>query len=246
VSFIWPINRTGFPALPATGSPPTAEFIKALTERNAAENLAIRILHALSGRQFGIAEHLVRPCPPRRSWGRGDVGSYLLSWEGDGWATWSCGCVGGCNRSSPRAVHLPGPVHAITEVKIAGVVQAPNGYRVEENVLYRVASNWPYQDLGRPLGEAHTWSVKYERGIPVPPEGAALAGLLAREFLAALTDSGECRLPRTVQIASRQGITYRAYDPAAIYAAGKTGLPEVDIWLASVNPNHLSEAPSVL
>jgi hypothetical protein len=45
---------------------------------------------------------------------------------------------------------------------------------------------------------------------------------------------------------SRQGVTYRAYDPAVIYASGKTGLAEIDGWLAAVNPNALTAAPTVI
>jgi hypothetical protein len=88
--------------------------------------------------------------------------------------------------------------------------------------------------------------VTYNRGI-VPPQGVAgLTGNLAKEMLDALDNEGRCRLPRTVTTASRNGVTYRAYDPAAIYANGKTGLPEIDLWLAAVNPHALMAPPSVL
>jgi hypothetical protein len=41
-------------------------------------------------------------------------------------------------------------------------------------------------------------------------------------------------------------VSYQVYNPQQIYADGKTGLSEVDLWLATVNPNHLMAAPSVL
>lgn len=56
---------------------------------------------------------------------------------------------------------------------------------------------------------------------------------------------GKCRLPRRVQTVSRQGVTYQMVDPTDIYRDGLTGLPEVDIWIASVNPNRLMGAPRV-
>ena len=226
----------------------TDEYRQRVIERNGAENLAVSILWALSGRQFGLAEHLVRPCPPQRQWpGSGSlVGSYLLSWEGDRWVNWPCGCSGGCQISGPRAVHLPGPVHSITEVKIANVVTDDDTYKLEGNTLYRVGGQWPYQDLSRPSGEVNTWTVKYQRGIPVPPGVDQYTGILANEILAAIDGDGKCRLPRTVTTASRNGVTYRAYDPAKIYAEGKTGIPEIDLWLAAVNPNHLTAAPTVI
>lgn len=80
----------------------------------------------------------------------------------------------------------------------------------------------------------------------MPESFAALTGLLAKEFLAALDNEGRCRLPRTVTVASRQGITYRAYDPQVIYANGKTGLPEIDLLLAAINPHALMAAPTVI
>jgi hypothetical protein len=250
--FEWPIDRSVFPALPTLPDPVTPEaqaaYDKAEAEQRAAAQLATDVLYALSGRQFGLYSHTVRPCRQAlpNHHGLGPVTSYLLSWEGDRWISWPCGCVGACRLSGPNVVHLPGPVHDVTEVTVNGVVLSSLVWVLEGDRLYRREAPWPPQDLNRPLGDTNTWGVTYQRGI-VPPEGvAALTGLLAKEFLDALENEGRCRLPRTVTTASRNGVTYRAYDPAVIYANGKTGLPEVDMWLATVNPNHLMAAPSVI
>lgn len=250
--FEWPINRASLPPLPSPGDPPSAEYIKAVTERNAAENMAVAVMHALSGRQFGLYSHTVRPCRARYDLGvngrysESTVTSYLLSWEGDRWINWPCGCVGGCRETGPNVVHLPGPVYDVTTVEVAGVELPANVWVLEGDRLYRREGPWPSQDLNRPLGDANTWSVTYRRGIPVGTGIAELTGMLAKEMLDAINNEGRCRLPRTVTTASRQGVTYRAYDPAVIYANGKTGLPEIDLWLAAVNPNHLMASPSVL
>ena len=53
-------------------------------------------------------------------------------------------------------------------------------------------------------------------------------------------------MPRTVTEVSRQGVTHRMYDVNAIYSSGKTGIPEIDLFLAAVNPNHLMQAPTVV
>ncbi|QGH75271.1 head-tail adaptor [Mycobacterium phage Quesadilla] len=250
-SFAWPIDRSSFPPLPELTDPPTDEFVKALTERNAAENLAVQVMFDLSGRQFGLEERTVRPCrqPLRNHHGAGPVTSYVVSWEPQlgGWLNLPCGCAGACREAGPNVVHLPGPVAEVTEVKIAGAVLPPNVWTLEGNLLYRREGPWPSQDLNRPLGDVGTWGVTYRRGIPVPGGADILTGILAKEFLAAISaGDSKCRLPRTVTAVSRQGVSYRAYDPAVIYANGKTGLPEVDLWLASVNPNHLAAAPSVI
>lgn len=246
MTFTWPIDRSRFPALPEVTDPLSEAYIRAASEQIAAAQLAVTIMHALSGRQFGLYRHTVRPCRQGHRGVVSGVTSYLLSWEGDRWVNWPCGCVGGCERSGPRLVHLPGPVHAIVEVTIAGAVQDESSYTVEDNVLYHKITPWPFQDLGRPLGEPNTWAVTYERGIAVPAGVAELTGLLATEILAALNNEGRCRLPRTVTTASRQGVTYRAYDPGEIYANGKTGIPEIDLWLSAVNPRALAAPPSVL
>lgn len=250
MSFEWPIERSLLPALPEPGDPPSAEYVKALAERNAAEALAIEVLWALSGRQFGLQTVTVRPCRQRAPWEHRDyteygVTSYLLSWEGDRWLSWPCGCGGPCRESGPNMVHLPGPVAEVVTVEINGAVIDQAQWAIEGNVLYRRTAPWPTQDLNRPLGDTNTWGVTYKRGLPVPDGVAYLTGLLAKEFLAAIAGSGNCRLPRTVTTASRQGVTYRVYDPAVIYANGKTGLAEVDMWLAAINPHHLLAAPTV-
>lgn len=243
----WPIDRVTTP-LPPAPDPVTPEWMKAALERHAAESLAVAILHYLSGRQFGYFTKTVRPCPASgysRIPGESMVTSYLVSWEGYGWVGVPCGCSGGCTLSGPRVVHLPGPVAEVITVAINGVTVDPTGYKVEGNLLYRVGGKWPRQDLGKPLGETNTWAVTYHRGLPVPAGVAAYTGLLAKEIETALHDDGRCRLPRTVTVANRQGITYRAYDPAVIYKTGKTGLPEIDLWLSGVNPHALIAAPSV-
>jgi hypothetical protein len=246
MSFTWPVDRSGFPALPEPGQP---DYSRKLAEQQAAAQLATAVMWSLSGRQFGLADAIARPCrgPLRNHHGPGPVTSYVLSWEGYGWITPPCGCAGGCRVFGPNMVHLPGPVHRVTKVELAGVELPANVWAVEGNVLYRREGPWPAQDLNRALGAEGTWGVYYERGIPVPIGVDQLTGSLAKEMLTAVTDDvARCRLPRTVSVVNRQGITYRAYDPAAIYASGKTGLAEVDLWLASVNPHALLAAPTVI
>lgn len=249
VTFTWPVDRSELPPLPELTDPPSSEYTRAVAERRAAEHLAVTVLHALSGRQFGLQTTIVRPCrtaQPFMGARNSRVTSYVVSWEGDRWLNLPCGCPGYCTVVGPGMVHLPGPVHEVTEVRIADTVLEPNVWTVEGDVLYRRDGPWPPQDLGRPAGSPGTWTVTYQRGHPVPPGVAELTGLLAKEFLAALDNEGRCRLPRTVTTVSRRGVTYQVYDPAVIYANGKTGLPEIDLWLAAVNPHHLPAAPTVI
>lgn len=264
----WPIDRGCITiALPTLPDDPTtdeqAAYDAVLAAQSGAEDLAVSVLWALSGRQFGVCENLIRPCPEGDNWtsrfespgsgygyGMGDFGGFiLLGWDGADWVNVGCGCSGRCQLSGPRMIHLPGPVsapdgnHPLT-ITIGDVELADDQWTLEGDRLYRTDRRWPSQHLGRPLGEPQTWSVSYYRGITPPAGTAKMVGQLANEFLAACTGA-KCRLPRNVVSTSRQGVT-TDFDPSKIYAAGKTGLSEIDIWLASMNPSHLMAAPSVI
>lgn len=242
----WPIDRSCLPELPADTS--GADYEAQLARREAAEDLAVSIMWALSGRQFGVCPYIVRPCTQSAGyWRTGTYGTYgyVAYWDVDHWITASCGCgIGRCRTSGPSAVHLPGPAQDVEEVLVEGEPLDPDLYRLEGDVLHRIGGAWPAQDLSQPMGEANTWSVEYLRGNPVPRGAAFLTGLLTKELINACTGA-PCRLPRTVTSVNRQGLSFNL-DPSVIYAAGKTGISEIDTWLAAVNPNKLLCAPSVI
>lgn len=199
-----------------------------------AEAVAVHVMWALSGRQFGLT--LVRYRPPvacrHRPAEWWEIGSLRRAF--------GCGCPDG-----GRVVVLPGPVGEVTEVRIGDEALPADGWRLEGDRLYRVGHPWPPQNLDRPLPEAGTWSVVYLRGLPVPAGVDRLTGLLAKEFIAACTGSGKCRLPRTLVGTTARGVVH-SFDPAKILAAGKTGIPEIDLFLSAVNPHGLAEPPRVV
>lgn len=250
----WEIDRTCLPALPVLSDTPTNEeqaaYDLAVAQRNAAETTAVEILWSLSGRRFGVCPVTARPCPPqqhlfryRYDWpvtafyGLSELDRYLL--------LQGCGCHGYCRESGPSMLHLPGPVQSITAVVIDGVTLDPSDYTLEGDVLYRLGAPWPSQNLGLPAGEDGTWTVEYMQGTPPPDATAKLAGLLALEFLNACNGE-ECRLPLGVTSVSRRGVSFDMFNLSEMYNSGKTGLPEIDMWLAAVNPNHLACAPEVI
>lgn len=141
-------------------------------------------------------------------------------------------------------MHLPGPVCSITDVWVSGVALEPEEYVLEGDRLYSVAGEWPQQDLTVPAGMPGTWKVDYLRGEE-PPWGAdQMVGLLAREFWAACT-GGKCRLPKRVESLSRQGVSMKMADPAVLFENMQTGISEVDLWIAAVNPHRLSAQSAV-
>lgn len=252
--FEWGIERSCLPPLPTLPDTPTGEeqaaYDAALAQRSAAEDLAVSTLWALSGRQFGLVATLVRPCPPQPYHSCSPGAPWVWTLDGHNWAEIGCGCANRCTRSGPGAVHLPGPVYAVTAVRLGDddTDLDASQYVLEGDVLYRRgdATVWPGQNAARPLGESGTWSVTYQRGRPVPPGVDRLAGLLAREFIVACGDGeDECRLPRTVVATAQRGATL-SFDPTRILGAGKTGLEEIDLWLAGVNPHALAHDAVVL
>lgn len=257
----WPIDRSGFPELPPVGDP---GYQAALDRQLGMEDLAVEVLWALTGRQFGVCQVTERPMPIehqpgevggglRRLWPyRPNLSRTIINdWSG------LFGRQTGSRLNGPSMVSLPGPAwpHSDATPTVVTIghcgdegpeILDPSEYVIQNNILYRKGGKvWPFQDLGRPLGECCTWSISYYRGVRPPRGVAAMTGCLALEFIRAGCGDGKCRLPKSVTKLSRNGVSYDI-DPMAIYAAGKTGIPEIDSWLSAVNPNHMQQAPSVL
>lgn len=251
----WPCDDTCLPE--------TDESVPDET-RQAAKDIAVAVLWALSGHQFGACPYRVRPCPNNcgPGWGVGgqrpyytqpgigfDLGVPIVAWDGSHWINVACGCLGStCRRTGPGMVHLPGPVYRVEQVQVADTILGDDEYSVEDDVLYRKGASWPAQDLSRPLPEMGTWSVTYLKGYPPPYGAAKMVGVLAAEFLAACTGR-KCRLPRNVTSVSRNGVSFETglvgRGMATIYDMGKTGITEIDLWLSAVNPHHIMQAPTV-
>ncbi|MDO4610970.1 hypothetical protein [Corynebacterium sp.] len=207
---------------------------------------AVTVLWALTGRVYGVCPVEARPCPP----GTPPAAGFLA--PGPGWApVIDSGVVRNvptciatsCDRSG--GITLPGPVHVILGVTVDGDDVDTATITRHGDTIYRAAdAPWPRQDLTRESGQPGTWSVRYLRGTP-PPAGAGEAvGALAREFHAAC-HGGRCRLPRRTEQVQRQGVTVTMVSPEDIYAAGATGLTEVDLWIRAVNPHRLAEPSRV-
>lgn len=104
---------------------------------------------------------------------------------------------------------------------------------------------WPTcQDMAKPTSETGTFAVTYRRGNAVPQAGLWAAGLLACELLKACDPAaGECALPTNAQRIARQGVTVELTPVLVNAGSFATGIPEVDLWLTSVNP-YKAKLPS--
>lgn len=206
----------------------------------AAEHLAVELLWSWTGRVFGVCPVTVRPC---RGCGGGSTFEGTLNMECGRCLTRACTCG-----DDLRAILLPGPVQSVTQVLIDGQLLAPMAYRVDRRrILQRTDGEpWPTcQDVALNDTEPGTWSVTYERGVPVPVGGQVAAAALAVQLGKALCHDTTCELPQRVQSITRQGVTMAVLDEFADVEKGRTGLWLVDSWVASViNPRRPSTIAS--
>lgn len=134
-------------------------------------------------------------------------------------------------KATVRAHKLPGTVQAVTEVLDA------QGNPVDG---VKVSGQW-VRDL--PPSEV---TIRYLAGEPIP-EGAALAvGRLAKERYLQCIGDKRCRLPSGATQVTRQGVSVQMMNPSDFLDQGRTGLPEVDMWVSSVNPYGMAEPSEVL
>lgn len=222
---------------------------------------ATNILWRLTGRRFGPCTVTVRPCGSGCAFAGGYMtypvqtdGGWFGSLTGGGFfpyisnGTWfNCACVGACSCRAAQEVWLPGPVASVSEVSVEGMVLDPSAYRVDNlNTLVRTdGGEWPRcqdMNLSAPTDD-HTLFVTYQRGTPVPPDGMVAAGMLACAF--AKDCASGCGLPGNLSTLTRQGVEITMVDPTEELGAGLTGLPQVDLWIRSVNPAALAQRGTV-
>lgn len=205
------------------------------------------VLYELSGRRYaGTCEDTVRPTLhdfmfDHWRWGMGAEARYGID---------SGPVLGWCNYV-PEVLLGGYPVTGITEVLIDGAVVDPATYRVDDwRTLVRVtdpATNtnggWPCcQDMASPATEQGTFEVTFTYGVMPPAMGVRAAARLGCELaLACSPESGpECQLPERVTTVARQGVTAVILDPFAFLEQGRTGLYDVDLFLAAANPGGLN------
>lgn len=218
---------------------------------------ATEILWSLSGRRFGICTVTLRPCKrtcsdvpwPGSLWPAvipGQTYPMPVNLGGGEWLNLTCGsCIRDCSCSVLEEVKLPGPVYAITEVVIDGVVLSADAYRLDNGrLLVRVdGGQWPQcNDLSKNAGEVGTWTITAQYGEDVPALGRIAVGELACEIAKALQGE-ECALPRNLQSLVRQGVSLTFQDPNEIAENGLLGLRFTDMLIQTYNPSG-QRAPS--
>lgn len=119
------------------------------------------------------------------------------------------------------------PVREITEITIGGTILDPSEYSLLNGELVSRTGSWGVCDA--PI-------VTYEYGRNAPALGRMAARRLANELLLASKGSADCALPANVTSIQRQGLAIDIWDPNEFLDKGKTGLYEVDLFIATSNP----------
>jgi len=229
---VWPVDEAcsyGIPVDPVDRTPVQVHAMAVATE----------ILWRLTAGIYGTCPITVRPCGRKC----GSFDFFPTQTIQGVWINVACGCEQStCGCCYVCEIALEGPVAEVTEVKVDGVVVPPEVYRIDNgNLLVRTdlaedGECWPQcQDLGSPDTELDTFSITYEKGLPVPVGGQRAVSALAAEIIKSC-EGGPCRLPARVQQITRQGEQIQLINDVDFLRSGLTGLPDVDIWLTAVNP----------
>lgn len=271
----WPVSYAGTscsvwdPEDPDPDAPEQASF----------ESMATEMLWNWTGRKLGTTPVTVRPCRTRpyalsapssyegsgpRQFvpgfgsGRYPLGGTVGDWQpvlvAGLWYNIACGsCLQStctCSETPGKSIALPGPVASVEQVKVNGVVLSPSEYWVRDNVLVRRNGVWPEaQDLDLEDTQEGTWSVGYEKGVPVPTGGQIAAGALACELAKAYMSDPSCGLPKRLQTVTRENVSVTVADPfqgAAPMTWNVTDIPQtktgiwlIDSWVAGIlTPRH--------
>lgn len=133
------------------------------------------------------------------------------------------------------------PVVSVESVSIGGKVLDPSEYSLRNNAYIVRKNSVPWI-----LDPLYDLEVSYTYGTPIPAAGKHAALRLANELIWAKNDSEDCGLPQriTTQI-TRQGESMTVLDPLNFLQAGRTGVYEIDLFLAAVNPNKAKKKSRV-
>lgn len=205
---------------------------------------ATQTLWALTGRRFGLCETTLRPC--RRNCGSYWGGLPTPMRLGGEWVNVGCGsCSGSCG-CAVVSEFTATDVEEVVSVKVDGIELDPFETVMvydRRRVVRADGGMWPTcQNLGSPDDEDGTWSVTILQGVPVPDGGEVMAGILLCELAKACVNDESCRLPRSVQSVTRQGVSFNFTDVFESITKGRTGLFEVDLWIEAANSTYAQSA----
>lgn len=193
----------------------------------AAARLASRVLFSLTGRIYGGEKSTTEVYYPR-SYGLSDsLRSMTLQRYG----------IGILCSPFPYRLEVTGdvriPLRRRPVREILSLQVVTTGAFVEDAEFW--ISDSSYLTVSPRVPVLSGLSVEYRYGTNPPEDGVAAARALADELVLLFDDSATCRL-RNVTSFTRQGVNFEIEDAKTILTDGRTGIPEVDLFVAGVNP----------
>lgn len=225
---------------------------------------ASEILYQKSGRQFTGDCGPVTIRPVMRP-ANADTRGWVFA-GGGGWGYgWGASAQGNLGMPPVLALYAEAmgaviemydyPVNEILLVKIDGVVIPEDEYELREHrwllrkrpyTAFTPTQRWGWpssQIPDLPDTQQGTFSVTYTFGQD-PGQGGRQAATALASFLALPALGASSSIPQRVTTIVRQGVTMQIASDVD-FAKGDTGIPIVDLWLNSVNPNKLARKPRV-
>lgn len=132
------------------------------------------------------------------------------------------------------------PIRSVQSITYLGQTLDPSDYSLRNNSYVVRKNSQPWV-----LSPIHELEVTYTYGTPPPAAGRRAAIRLANELILWDKGSGNCALPERISSVSRQGVSYTIMDPQEFISNGKVGIYEIDLFLASVNPDKAKKRPKV-
>lgn len=136
------------------------------------------------------------------------------------------------SRGNRRELYLRNsPVRSINKITINGEEASLADYQLR-NYSYIVKTNktaWNFYP-------GYEVCVEYRYGARPPRMGVEAAVKLANELILAIENSPDCAIPANVTSVSRQGMEFQMTDPQTFIEQGRTGIREVDMFIAAANP----------
>lgn len=224
---------------------------------NRACDLATLVVWGLSGRQWsGPCPQVVRPIPDQGGWTFGtyrSIGDLADALADDTVGPLLAQPYTGLDFDN-RVDLGEDVVTAVTQVLVDGQVVDPASYQLQDyRYLVRLADSagarrsWPLtQRLDLPSSAVGTFEVTMSYGAPPPSQGQDAALILASYWAFARypKPTGTTRGDRVTQI-NRQGVSMTLADPVVMLSSGRTGISEVDAFIATVNPHGVSRPARV-
>jgi hypothetical protein len=139
--------------------------------------------------------------------------------------------------ASPTNLRLRNtPVLSVQSITQGDVTLDPSTYSIRNNAYLRRSGGVPWVlDPSLELLVTYTW------GTNPPAAGVRAATRLANELILNDLGSPECALPQRLMTVNRQGLSYSFVDPQQFLDNGRIGIPEIDFFLAAVNPHKVKQ-----